>query len=157
MDLKEIKKIISLVEDAKISSLTLENQGFKIEIKKEIAGNVIMMPDKSQQIMQPVAQNLSVAKEESLKNTPVEPVKDENIIAIKSPMVGTFYLKPNPDAEPYVKPGDKISSGQVVCIIEAMKIFNEIETEYSGIVEKICITNGSPVEYGQELFYIRIQ
>jgi acetyl-CoA carboxylase biotin carboxyl carrier protein len=81
--------------------------------------------------------------------------RDENTVAITSPMVGTFYLTPNPESPAYVKVGEHVNVNHVVCIIEAMKIFNEIESEVSGVVERICVENGTPVEYGQELFIIR--
>ncbi len=86
-----------------------------------------------------------------------EKPSNSNIEKITSPMVGTLYAAPGPDEEPYVSLNQKISKGQVVCIVEAMKLMNEIESEYTGRVAKICVENGSPVEFGQELFYVEIE
>ncbi|MFA5878597.1 MAG: acetyl-CoA carboxylase biotin carboxyl carrier protein [Candidatus Margulisiibacteriota bacterium] len=152
MDLKKIKSIINMVEDAKISALALEQDGFKIEIKKEF-----IPAHQSFSIQQPTMhyQQAPLQEQPVVKVEPVEPVQDKNVVVIKSPMVGTFYTSSNPETPAYVKVGDSVKEGQVVCIIEAMKIFNEIESEFSGIIEKVCVENSTPVEYGQELFLIR--
>lgn len=153
MDLKEIKRIIEMVEGANISSLAIEQDNLKIEIKKELPQPQTMMQVPIHpQVHAPIQQGL---QQQAEPTKPVETKRDANLIAITSPMVGTFYTSPTPDSPTYVKVGDSISTNQVVCIIEAMKIFNEIESEISGVVEKICIENATPVEYGQELFLIR--
>ena len=156
MDLKEIKKLIHLVEEANITEFSIESEGTKIDIKKtgKVADQAasIVLPQAPPIIAQeapamPVAAP-QVASEQ-------QETKDENLIAIKAQMVGTFYVSPNPDAPAYVSAGDKITTGQVICIIEAMKLFNEIESDCSGVIEKVCVENGTPVEYGQDLFLIR--
>ncbi len=150
MDLKEIKRLIEMVEYAKISHFSIEYDNKKIEIKKE--SMPILSP--SSVVMSPV----------SVPSTPVEsslqsdrlPDHDPLLIPIKSQMVGTFYTSPSPDSPSFVKVGDRIEIGKVVCIIEAMKLFNEIESEISGVVEKVCVSNAESVEYGQDLFLVRI-
>jgi len=147
MDLSNIKKIIKLVENANISALSLEEKGFKIEVKKELSGQVVTTIPQ-----QPIPH--PPTPEPKAKEEPT-PKSDPNLTPIKSPMVGTYYASPNPESPPYVKVGDKINKGDTICVIEAMKIFNEIESDVSGIVEQICVDNSAAVEYGQELIYIR--
>lgn len=152
MDIKEIKKLIKLVEEASISELCIEEEGTKIDIKKELSGLTYSAaaPQQVHIPQQPAAPTAPIVEAE-----PTEKTEDESLIHIKAQMVGTFYGAPNPDAAPYVKVGDKITKGQTICIIEAMKLFNEIEAEVEGTIEKITCSNGDPVEYGQILFSIR--
>ena len=153
MDLKELEKLVALVENAGISHLSIDENGTKIEIKKEPAPSYQMtLPAQSPAPVQaaaPVAPTAPVVSSDSA------PAKDENLIEIKAQMVGTFYASSSPDSPPFVKVGDTISSGQVVCVIEAMKLFNEIESEVSGVVEQICVSNEQAVEFGQTLFLLR--
>lgn len=151
MDLKEIKRVIQMVEEAQISHLSLEMDGIKIEVKKEFsapqtAHTSFVVPHHG-----PVASQV----QEPVVTTPEKTV-DVNLVPIKSQMVGTFYAASKPGAPPLVKVGDSIKPGQPLCIIEAMKLFNEIEAEQIGVIEKVCVENGAPVEFGQELFLIRI-
>ncbi len=155
MDLKKIKNIINIVETAKISSLSLEEEGFKIEIKKEFTPTNYQVSIPQEMTIQQPKVTTTIESSPSAKTDTDSNKIPDNLFAVKSPMVGTFYNTPNPDSPPYVKIGDTVKEGQVVCIIEAMKIFNEIESECAGIIEKICIENGTPVEYGQDLFLIR--
>ncbi len=157
MDLKEIKRVIQMVEEAQISHLSLEMDGIKIEVKKELASangvtHHVMLPQHhvAPHIPQP---ETPLPSQPAL---PAIPKADENCVAIKSQMVGTFYDTPKPGSPPFVKVGDSIKTGQVLCIIEAMKLFNEIESERAGVIEKVCVENGSPVEFGQDLFILRI-
>ena len=138
VDLKEIKKLIHIVEDAQISDFSIESNGTKIEIKKgndQAPQASVVIP---QQVAAPVPvapQPQAPAAEQPAEEAPKK--SDENLIAIKAQMVGTFYTSPNPESPAYVKEGDSIATGQVVCIIEAMKLFNEIEADCSGVVEKV--------------------
>ncbi len=154
MDLKEIRKVVQLVETAGISSLSIEQDGFKIEVKKELG---FAVPQPTLAVVSPPAHHPPVisAGPVAAKNTEAPSATDTDLVTVKSPMVGTFYETPNPDASPYVKVGDRIQAGQVICIVEAMKLFNEIESEHSGIIEKRLVENGTPVEYGQELYLVR--
>lgn len=143
MKVKEIREILRAMEATGASELTLETPDFKIQIKRggaEVPVRVVEAPPA------PPAKE-EAAGEEAADDCP-------NCVTVKAPIVGTFYRRPAPDAEPYVKEGDRVEKGQVLCIIEAMKLFNEIESEVSGIVRKILVEDGAPVEYGQPLFLI---
>ena len=159
MDLKEIKNLITLVEKANISSFTIEESEVKIEIKKEKA-QIGIMPS-TQEVVPQVAVSLpqnrapqaQVSQPQSQFDS--QATTQDDFCYITSPMVGTFYTAPSPDADPFVKVGDQVEKGSVLCIVEAMKLFNEIESEFSGIIEKVLIKSGDPVEYGQKLFAIK--
>ena len=145
IDFKEIEKIINLVEERKLSEFELEIEGFKIKIVKNVSGTIpVSMKEEI----------LSVPAEQKASQEPSE-TAENNIYYVKAPMVGTFYRAPDPSSPPYVEEGDKVEKSQVLCIIEAMKLMNEIESEVEGVVEKIFVENGQPVEYGQKLFAIR--
>lgn len=149
MNIKDIEKLIGIVETAEISHLSIENEGTKIEIKKEVVAPVL--PQATSVV---IPQALEVAPA-APQTPPVEaPKEEDNFTEIKAQMVGTFYTSSSPDTKAYVGVGDTIKKGQTICIIEAMKLFNEIEADFSGRIEKICVENGSPVEYGQVLFLI---
>lgn len=150
MDIKEIKRLIGLVEDADISHLSIEQDGVKIKIKKELISNVAS-------VVVPQAPVAAAPAPVAPAAAPAAPAPDDTagLTPIKAQMVGTFYSSPNPESPAFVKVGDAISNGQVICIIEAMKLFNEIESEVSGVIEKVCVSNGDPVEFGQTLFYVR--
>ncbi len=150
MDIKEIQALIKFVSTAGVDEVEINQKDFKLLIKKNPAQftttQYIPAPVAMQAAPAPVAISAPVA-------TVVEP-KADNLITIKSPMVGTFYRTANPDSPAFVNVGDDVSSGKVVCIIEAMKLFNEIESEVSGKIVKILVDNASPVEYDQPLFLI---
>ena len=154
MDFKEIKKLVELVEEAKISHLALEEEGVKIEIKKELGAQntTMVLPAANAPVAAPVA--APVQNNDNSAAPQAESV-DSGLIEVKAQMVGTYYDAANPDSAPFVKVGDSISSGQVLCIIEAMKLFNEIESEVSGTIEKICVKVGDSVEFGQTLFLVK--
>ncbi|MDA1353614.1 MAG: acetyl-CoA carboxylase biotin carboxyl carrier protein [bacterium] len=152
MDLKEIKKLIKMVEESEISGLMIEEGSMRVKIQKDFSGQAYAAPV---QMMAPAPQQQAPAA--PVADAPAaKPASDTaGLIAVKAPMVGTFYSASNPESPAFVKEGDSISSGQVVCIIEAMKLFNEIESDISGRVEKILVKNGDAVEYGQDLFLLR--
>lgn len=144
-ELDYIEKLVNMVSQSNLSELTLEDVDKAIVIKKEntVVTAQTIMP---QIVAAPVATSApekAEAKEETPKGNPV-----------LSPMVGTFYLSPSPGAKKFVDIGSVVSTGQVVCIIEAMKLMNEIESEVSGKVTKICVEDGQAVEYGQVLMYV---
>jgi acetyl-CoA carboxylase biotin carboxyl carrier protein len=148
---KTIKKLIRLVEESDIDVLEVSSWGRKVRITRRVdgagSGNghaVVQYASASNPPPMPTAEA-----------SPVEPQADENrYVAVKSPMVGTFYAAPAPDAKPYVELNQRIEKGQVVCIVEAMKLMNEIESEVAGRVVKVAINNAQPVEFGQTLFMI---
>jgi len=164
MDIKDIQELIKFVAKSGATEVDLETDNFKISIKsppmkagKLIDQKIIVSPD--QQIVAPINQSTnhtSTQEVETNTNTDekIEPLNDENYITIKSPMIGTFYRKPSPDKEVFVNVGDSISQGDVLCVIEAMKLFNEIESEYSGKIIKVLVDDSSPIEFDQPLFLI---
>ncbi|MEP0828306.1 MAG: acetyl-CoA carboxylase biotin carboxyl carrier protein [bacterium] len=154
---KTIKKLIRLVEESDIDQLEVTSWGRTVRITRRMSGR----NGKSDQpavihsvapVAIPPAAMASAPPTAAVETKPSD--AEKNYVEIKSPMVGTFYAAPAPDAPPYVKLGQKISVGQVVCIVEAMKLMNEIESEVAGTVTKILVENAQPVEFGQVLFLI---
>ncbi len=155
MDLNIIKKLVKIVDTSEITDLEVEENGFKVKIAKnmQMPGGVNHsevylkqpLPDKSNQES---AEAAISAKEQEQK------IKAENYHEIRSPIVGTFYRSPAPDADAYVQVSNIISPGTVLCIVEAMKLMNEIESDTTGKIVKILVDNGKPVEYNQPLFLI---
>ena len=138
-----IEEMLQLMESRGLVELEMEHQGLRIRLKK--AGPSPQVVEYSAGVPQPVA----------LPGAPaIKPAEGGHRIVIKSPMVGTFYRSPAPDAPPFVEVGQDIDVGQVVCILEAMKLMNEIKSEVAGRIAEILIENGSPVEYGQPLFVV---
>jgi acetyl-CoA carboxylase biotin carboxyl carrier protein len=150
IDYKEINKIIRLMEEKNLSHFELEVEGLKIKIGRDVVSG--SAPETT-----PVVE-VSEDTEVKSSNTPLEVTPKEgknNLYYITSPMVGTFYSAPDPSSPPFVEVGDSVKKSQTLCIIEAMKLMNEIESEVDGILMKIFIENGKPVEYGQRLFAIQ--
>ncbi|WP_299250430.1 acetyl-CoA carboxylase biotin carboxyl carrier protein [uncultured Lacinutrix sp.] len=155
MDLKDIQNLIKFVAKSGASEVKLETEDVKITIKtgSEETTIVQQMPmGQMPQMQMPVAQ----APAPAAATTPVAPVESEDskYITVKSPIIGTFYRKPSPDKPLFVEVGQTIAEGDVLCIIEAMKLFNEIESEVSGKVVKILVDDSSPVEFDQPLFLV---
>ena len=157
MDLKEIQNLIKFVAKAKVNEVKIERKDFKITIKSNSATKLIQPVETSQINFKEEIQDEQVdSKTKTLPESHVEEKTDheENLITIKSPMIGTFYRKPSPDKEVFVEVGDNINEGDVLCVIEAMKLFNEIESDISGKVVKVLADDASPVEFEQPLFVI---
>jgi acetyl-CoA carboxylase biotin carboxyl carrier protein len=160
MDLNNIKKLIKLVETADIAELAIEDNGVKIEIKKESQQAALTLPHAyvgavaAPPVQHHVHPLTAQAAEKISSDKKAEDV-DAGLVPVKSPMVGTFYRAPSPDAQPFAEVGQEIAKGSPVCIIEAMKMFNEIESDVSGKIEKILVQNASPVEFGQVLMLVR--
>lgn len=158
MELKEIKELIKLVSEYGVSEVEVEKGDFKIAIKKTYEGVVHAAPVVSIPVAPMVqaapAAPVTMPAVTAAPAAPVAAAHDANLITIKSPMIGTFYSSSSPDKPAFVKPGDEIKPGKVVCIIEAMKLFNEIEAEISGRIVKVLVENSSPVEYDQPLFLV---
>jgi len=147
MDFELIKKVIKIAEESDISGLSVEKGDFKVEVKREKGVQMVAAaPQHTVPHPVPVSQAPKAAEVDK---------EEDGLVAITSPMVGTFYRASSPDSAPYVESGDNIEKGKVVCIIEAMKLFNEIESEISGTVVKILVENATPVEYGQKLILIK--
>lgn len=155
MDLNLIKKLVKILETSEVTDIEIEENGTKIKVAKKV------------RIAQPVqtlsavpSQAASVAVQQTVESKPAEKKSTEeatesNLHTVRSPIVGTFYRAPAPDADPYVQVGDVVSVGTVLCIVEAMKLMNEIESDVNGKIVKILVENGKPVEYNQPLFLIQ--
>lgn len=157
MELKEIKELIKLVSEAGVSEVEVERGDFKIAIKK--VEEKVIVQSTAPVMQQPVVMQAApvATPVASAPAAPAAPVANEhasNLITIKSPMIGTFYKTPSPDKPAFVNVGDEIKPGKVLCIVEAMKLFNEIESEVSGRIVKVLVENASPVEYDQPLFLV---
>ena len=160
MNFKQIQQLIKFVARTGVSEVNIENSNIKINIKGNTKSNnpqVVQQPVISQ--VQPVQAVDSVQFRPNLtpasnENSDSKPNVESNLITIKSPIIGTFYRKPSPDKDNFVEVGDQISEGQTLCVIEAMKLFNEIESDVSGKIVKILVDDSSPVEFDQPLFLI---
>ena len=169
MNEKEIKKLVKIVEESDISELEVSRWGKKLRIvkNKKDSNNSNFVVERSIPV-QPAIIETPVATQPPPQVAPApEPAKVEapppvveqsskKTEEVHSPMVGTFYRAPSPDADAYINEGDRISTGKVLCIVEAMKLMNEIEAEISGIIVEILVENGQPVEYNQPLFKVAI-
>lgn len=151
MDLRKLKKLIDLVEESGISELELTEDGEKVRISRNFTAN--QGQPQFVQYQQPQQFHSAPAPVASVQAEVAPPAVEEGH-AVKSPMVGTFYRSPSPDAKSFVEVGDTVAVGDTICIIEAMKLLNEIESDKAGVVKKILVDNGSAVEYGEPLFII---
>jgi acetyl-CoA carboxylase biotin carboxyl carrier protein len=147
IDYPEIQKLIALIEEKNLSLFELEVEGFKVKIGRNVPGAPVYHPA-------PAAPAHPAASGAPALGGPA-PAADKDVRDVTSPMVGTFYRAPAPNADPFVEVGEPVKKGQTLCIIEAMKLMNEIEAEVEGTVSAIHVENGKPVEYGQKLFSIR--
>jgi acetyl-CoA carboxylase biotin carboxyl carrier protein len=152
MDLNLVKKLVKIATSNDISGLEIEENGFRVKIDKEI--KTVQTTFTNPQLGTPI---ISGSSNNAPMAAPVEEKKAEaeNLHEIKSPIVGTFYRAPAPDADPYIQIGDTVAVGSVLCIVEAMKLMNEIESDVGGKVVKILVENGKPVEYNQPLFLVQ--
>ncbi|HAA87811.1 MAG TPA: acetyl-CoA carboxylase, biotin carboxyl carrier protein [Verrucomicrobiales bacterium] len=139
MDLDKIKELIKLMEDHELTAFELEDAGFKVRLEKGCSQEQVLAP---------------VAAPEPATEPASDKIIAEDTEQITSPMVGTFYKSPSPDADAFVKVGDAVDEDTVVCIIEAMKVMNQIKAEKSGVIQRILVDDASPVEFGQGLFVI---
>ena len=151
MDLKDIKAIIDLMKKNSITEFELEQENSKLRLKRGLNGGApAPQPDDSVPMI-PLPMPMPSAQ----SATTNAPVVSTGEIDIKSPMIGTFYRSPSPEAATYVEPGTEVGAETVVCIIEAMKVMNEIKAEVKGVITQILVENGKPVEFGQPLFKVR--
>lgn len=157
MDIKDIQNLIKFVSKAEVSEVKYKTKDFEITIKTPLAGSeVSFMPQQAvYQTPQSVAPQASVPAPAVASAEKTDAAEDtSNYITIKSPMIGTFYRKPSPDKDAFINVGDEVSAGKVVCVIEAMKLFNQIESEVSGKIVKVLVDDATPVEYDQPLFLV---
>lgn len=170
LKVQEIRELIRLVDQSNIDEFKYEYDGLKLSMKKNQATQVqvvdtpvqikqdpIVAKNVQQEVIpSPTAELKMQPMEEKTDETKEKVVVDKNLHKIVSPMVGTFYSAPSPDAEPYVKAGTKVKSDSVVCIVEAMKLFNEIEADIDGEIVEVLVQNGQLVEFGQPLFLVKV-
>ena len=162
MDFKQIQELIKLINKSNIGEVSIEEKGFKLTIKQkeEAAQHVFAAPQQLPQSFQaalpaaPSAPSTAASQGDKPKAATDSATDKDNLITIKSPMIGTFYRSSTPGKPPFVEIGDEITTGKVVCIIEAMKLFNEIESEVKGRIVKVLADDASPVEYDQPLFLV---
>ena len=152
-DVRKLRRLIQLMKEHDLAEMDLRQGDMRVQLRRggqQVAASPLI-PDTISASGPPAADE---ARKSSSPADGTAPDADEHCVRIKSPMVGTFYLSPDPDSTPYVKVGDSVGKGTTVCIIEAMKVFNEIQSEVSGKVVAILVENGEPVEFGQPLFKI---
>lgn len=156
MEIRELRRLLNALENADVSEFSLETSDYKVSLKRGQPAAVTAQPPAPAPVPEPAA---AAATE---RNSPpatgesgVAAALDPQLIDVSAPIVGTFYAAPAPDADDYVKVGDRVTRGTVLCIIEAMKLMNEIEAETDGVIAEILVENEDPVEYGQTLFRIR--
>jgi acetyl-CoA carboxylase biotin carboxyl carrier protein len=153
MDLEYVKQVLELIEKSGVNEIELEEEGKKIRITKSAPQHSapMYMPPVQHQVMMPAPESTAPPSAGAESAAAVDIKKYHEI---KSPIVGTFYRAPSPDAPPYVDIGSKVKQGSVLCIVEAMKLMNEIESDATGTIVKVNVENGKPVEYGQVLFLV---
>lgn len=160
MDFEQIKELIKLIDSSELAFFEINTQNEHIKMDKSLNRNLSEGYAKGSNLndapaVQNITENIVSKSESAAKSENNINVEDDDFTIITSPMVGTFYSKPSPDSKAFVNVGDKISKGKVLCIIEAMKLMNEIESEYDGIIVECLVNEGDMVEYGQPLFKIK--
>src|SRR3954447_4325932 len=157
MDLDQLKHILDLVREHELSEFEIEQDGLRLKIRKDKSGGFVPMQAAPVHIAPPVIPALPTAGAAAAAPAPVGGAADEDIelAVVKSPIVGTFYRSSEPGAAAFVEVGASVKKGQVLCIIEAMKLMNEIDSEYEGEVVNVYVESGQPVQYGERLFAIR--
>jgi acetyl-CoA carboxylase biotin carboxyl carrier protein len=161
LDLKQIKQIIDLMTRSELTEFAVEEEGFKLKIRRGANGLPVVSSSRgsdasvAQAVYAAPAPAPAAAPAPAPAAAPVAASDDASIIYIKSPMVGTFYRSGSPESKPYAENSTKVVENSVVCIIEAMKIMNEIQSEVKGVVVEVLVENGQPVEYGQKLFKVK--
>jgi len=148
MKIKEIQDIINFIKKSDLDDVSIETENYKIRVKKNNGNYTTTELPKEVKVSAPKSQQEVKKVEEKKEST------SSNNLIIKSPMIGTFYRSPNPESDPFVSEGDTIKVGQTICIVEAMKLFNDIESEVSGKIVKILVDDNSPIEFDQPLFEV---
>lgn len=152
MTLKELKEMINLMEEHSLSEIEIEKEGLKIKLKRGPSEKVVSEQVIPQIQMAPIPVHAPAPSGQQMAR---ETADDANTIVVRSPMVGTFYTAPAPDAAPYAVKGKSVKEGDVLCIIEAMKLMNEIKSDVNGMIQEVLVENGQPVEFDQPLFKVQ--
>lgn len=156
MNIDQIKELVKLLEDSQLNSLEISEGEFRICLEKNNRQELVAMPQMTMGMPMMAASAGGAAPNTAAgQNLTAEAAPSNKGVAVKAPMVGVFYAAPSPEDDPYVSVGDTVKKGQVLCIIEAMKLMNEIIAERDGVVAEVCLESGQVVEYGQPLFYLQ--
>lgn len=156
MDLNYLRRLLKIFDDSTVTELEIEEEGIKIQMSKQVAVAAVAAAQPAYQVMPvPAAAPAPAAPAAPAPSAPAAPSADEGGQTINSPIVGTFYRAPAPDADPFVQVGSHVNVGDPLCIVEAMKLMNEIESEVSGTIVKILVENSQAVEYNQPMFVIK--
>lgn len=153
MNIKEIKELLELMAEHNVSEIELEKDNMKVKLRKMPNGKIVM--DHAPQMGTVMPPMQAILPSVAIPAVPAQPVVEEGVVIVRSPMVGTFYAAPAPDQSPYVSVGKLIKEGDVLCIIEAMKLMNEIKAETGGTISEILVQNGQTVEYDQPIMKIK--
>ena len=160
---EQIKELIDLVSERGLEGVEIERSGFRVKIEGKshvlaaipVEGNSGVQPVSTAGTTAPTGSSPLIGGDSAPTETEAEAMAEAGLHLLRSPIVGTFYTSPSPDADPYVRVGDRVKRGQVLCIVEAMKLMNEIESDEDGVIEKVYPKNAQPVEYGEPLFTVR--
>jgi acetyl-CoA carboxylase biotin carboxyl carrier protein len=156
MNQKELKELIEFLIEKDIAEFELERGDVKVRIKRGGQAAALLAAPGTGHVPAPAAPTPAREIPASSSGPTSPPLPEEGLHLVRSPIVGTYYESPSPGSPPFVRPGDMVEAGQVLCIVEAMKLMNEIESDAAGEIVKILVSNGQPIEYGQELFSIRV-
>ncbi|MEZ4906032.1 MAG: acetyl-CoA carboxylase biotin carboxyl carrier protein [Spirosomataceae bacterium] len=156
MEIKDIQKLLDFIAHSSLDEVNIETSDFKVSVKRNAVGNLVAVSAPVPAVVSaPIpTPPPAVATPAPVAAAPAPKAEASNLLTIKSPMIGTFYRSGGPDKPSFIEVGDEITTGKVVCIVEAMKLFNEIESEISGRVVKVLVENATPVEYDQPLFLV---
>ena len=154
MNIKEIQQLIKFVAKSGVSEVKIESKDLKLSVKTGASGNVVSHTKPVLVNTQPLVQSIPSETYLEPEIQVSDATEEDHLITIKAPIIGTFYRKPSPDKPNFIEIGDSIKEGSVLCVVEAMKLFNEIESEYSGKIVKILVDDASPVEFDQPLFVV---
>jgi len=152
MDIEQVRQLVELMKEHDLTELLVRDGEKRIVLRRGVSGHVVVAPHA---VPSATAPSATVPAAAPAPAAPAAAAEDPSLVPIRSPMVGTYYAAPDPDSKPYVGPGSEVGPDSVVCIIEAMKVFNEIKAEVAGTIESILIQNGEPVEFGQVLMTVR--
>ena len=153
IDIEFVESLIRMLDESSLDNLEIRRGGTRIRLSKSAAGNAVAAVTPANNAVSDAAPAVAPPAEEAAPPPPAE-TPSANLVEITSPMVGTFYRAPSPEAAPYVKVGSTVAAGDVLCVIEAMKLMNELECETSGRIVEICVDNAEPVDFGQVLFRV---
>ena len=154
MDINELEQILSLLKRNDVTEFELEQEGTSLKLTRGVQQQIVTVSHPTAATLEPAIVNVGMNGKASDYKVADQAAKNENLVKVESPIVGTFYRKPSPDSDPFIKIGERVNKGDTICIIEAMKLMNEIEAPCSGKVEEILLTDGEVVEFGEVLVLI---